>query len=68
MRLASAMLAAFTVAFVFATVRELAPGRPWAPVAAAMLAAFQPVFGFIEGHRERGRGSEPGWRRRSSSC
>jgi 4-amino-4-deoxy-L-arabinose transferase-like glycosyltransferase len=49
MRLASAILAAFTVAFVFATVRELAPGRPWAAAGAAMLAAFQPVFGFIEG-------------------
>jgi len=49
MRLASAILGAFTVAFVFATVRELAPGRPWAAAAAAMLAAFQPVFGFIQG-------------------
>jgi 4-amino-4-deoxy-L-arabinose transferase-like glycosyltransferase len=49
MRLASALLAALTVGFVFATVRELAPGRPWAAVAAALLAAFQPVFGFIEG-------------------
>jgi hypothetical protein len=49
MRLASALLGALTVAFVFATVRELAPGRPWAAAAAALLAAFQPVFGFIEG-------------------
>jgi 4-amino-4-deoxy-L-arabinose transferase-like glycosyltransferase len=49
MRLASALLGALTVAFVFATVRELAPGRPWAAAAAALLAAFQPMFGFIEG-------------------
>ena len=49
MRLASALLAALTVAFVFATVRELAPGRPWAAAAAALLVAFQPMFGFIEG-------------------
>jgi 4-amino-4-deoxy-L-arabinose transferase-like glycosyltransferase len=49
MRLASALLAALTVAFVYATVRELAPGRPWAAAVAALLAAFQPVFGFIEG-------------------
>jgi 4-amino-4-deoxy-L-arabinose transferase-like glycosyltransferase len=49
MRLASALLAAFTVAFIYGTVRELAPGRPWAAAAAALLAAFQPVFGSIEG-------------------
>lgn len=49
MRLASALLAALTVAFVYGTVRELAPRRPWAAAAAALLAAFQPVFGFIEG-------------------
>jgi 4-amino-4-deoxy-L-arabinose transferase-like glycosyltransferase len=49
MRLASALLAALTVAFVFATVRELTPSRPWAAAAAGLLAAFQPMFGFIEG-------------------
>ncbi|HET8672475.1 MAG TPA: DUF2142 domain-containing protein [Thermoleophilaceae bacterium] len=49
MRLASALLAAFTVAFVYGTVRELVPSRPWAASAAALLAAFQPMFGFIEG-------------------
>lgn len=49
MRLASALLAALTVAFIYLTVRELAPGRPWAAAAAALLAAFQPMFGFIEG-------------------
>jgi 4-amino-4-deoxy-L-arabinose transferase-like glycosyltransferase len=49
MRLASALLGALTVAFVFATARELAPRWPWAAAAAALLAAFQPVFGFIEG-------------------
>jgi 4-amino-4-deoxy-L-arabinose transferase-like glycosyltransferase len=49
MRLASALLAALTVAFVYGTVRELLPGRPWAAAAAAFLTAFQPMFGFIEG-------------------
>jgi 4-amino-4-deoxy-L-arabinose transferase-like glycosyltransferase len=49
MRLASALLAAFTVAFIYGTVRELAPSMPWAASAAALLAAFQPMFGFIEG-------------------
>jgi 4-amino-4-deoxy-L-arabinose transferase-like glycosyltransferase len=49
MRLASALLGALTVALVFATVAEVVPGRRWAPVAAALLAAFQPMFSFISG-------------------
>ena len=49
MRLASALLAAFTVAFVYLTVRELVPRQPWAAAAAALLVAFQPMFGFLGG-------------------
>jgi len=49
MRLASALLAALTVAFVYGTVRELAPRVRWAPAAAALLVAFQPVYSFIGG-------------------
>jgi 4-amino-4-deoxy-L-arabinose transferase-like glycosyltransferase len=49
MRLASALLAALTVVFVYGTVRELVPRRTWAPTAAALLVAFQPEFGFIGG-------------------
>jgi 4-amino-4-deoxy-L-arabinose transferase-like glycosyltransferase len=49
MRLMSALLGAFTVFFISLTVRELVPGRRWAPIAAALLAAFQPMFSFISG-------------------
>jgi 4-amino-4-deoxy-L-arabinose transferase-like glycosyltransferase len=49
MRLASALLAAFTVVFIYLTVAELVPGRRWAPAAAALLVAFQPMFGFLGG-------------------
>ncbi|HEY1597194.1 MAG TPA: DUF2142 domain-containing protein [Thermoleophilaceae bacterium] len=49
MRLASALLAALTVAFIFGTLRELAPSRPWVAAAGALVAAFQPMFGFISG-------------------
>jgi 4-amino-4-deoxy-L-arabinose transferase-like glycosyltransferase len=49
MRLASALLAALTVAFVFGTVRELLPRHPWAAPAAALLVAFQPMFSFMGG-------------------
>jgi 4-amino-4-deoxy-L-arabinose transferase-like glycosyltransferase len=49
MRWASALLAALTVAFVYLTVRELVPRRPWAPAVAALLVAFQPMFGFLGG-------------------
>jgi 4-amino-4-deoxy-L-arabinose transferase-like glycosyltransferase len=49
MRLVSALLAALAVGFVFASARELLPGRRWPPIAAALLVAFQPMFGFISG-------------------
>ena len=49
MRLASALIAALTVLFTFLLARELAPGRPWLAALAALLVAYQPMFGFISG-------------------
>jgi hypothetical protein len=49
MRMASALIGALTVLFAFLMVRELAPGRPWLAVLAALLVAFQPMYGFISG-------------------
>jgi 4-amino-4-deoxy-L-arabinose transferase-like glycosyltransferase len=49
MRLMSALLGALTVGFIYLTVQELVPRRRWAAIAAALLAAFQPMFSFISG-------------------
>lgn len=49
MRLTSALIGALTVLFAFLLARELAPGRPWIWVLAALLVAFQPMYGFISG-------------------
>jgi hypothetical protein len=49
MRLVSALLAAVAAMFVALFVRELLPGRPWASTAAGLIAAFQPMFGFLSG-------------------
>jgi hypothetical protein len=49
MRLASALIGALTVLFTFMLARELAPGRPWLAVLAALLVAYQPMYGFISG-------------------
>jgi hypothetical protein len=49
MRLVSALLAALTAGLAFLTLRELVPSAPWAAVAAGLLVAFQPMFGFIGG-------------------
>ena len=49
MRLTSALIGALTVLFAFMLARELAPGRPWLAVLAALLVAFQPMYGFISG-------------------
>ena len=35
--------------FAFLIVRELMPRQPWAAVAAGLLVAFQPMFGFMGG-------------------
>ena len=49
MRLTSALIGALTVVFAFLLGRELAPGRPWLGVLAALLVAYQPMYGFISG-------------------
>jgi hypothetical protein len=49
MRLLSALMGAVTVLLVFLFLRELLPGRAWAWSTGALLAAFQPLFGFMSG-------------------
>jgi hypothetical protein len=49
MRLTSALIGALTVVFAFLMVRELAPDRPWLGVLAALLVAYEPMYGFISG-------------------
>ena len=49
MRITSALLGALVVLFTYLLARELAPGRPWLAVLAALLVAFEPMFGFISG-------------------
>jgi hypothetical protein len=49
MRLTSALIGALVVLFTFLLARELAPGRPWLAVLAALLVAFEPMYGFISG-------------------
>lgn len=49
MRLSSALIGALTALFAYLLARELAPGRPWLAVLAALLVAYQPMFGFISG-------------------
>lgn len=49
MRLTSALIGALTAVFAFLLARELAPARPWLGVLAALLVAYQPMYGFISG-------------------
>lgn len=49
MRLLSTLMAAITVLLVYMFLSELLPGRRWAWSAGALVAAFQPLFGFISG-------------------
>jgi 4-amino-4-deoxy-L-arabinose transferase-like glycosyltransferase len=49
MRLGSALLAGFTVAFIFLFLRELLPRVRWAWTVGALAVAFQPLFGFMGG-------------------
>ncbi|MEA2208167.1 MAG: hypothetical protein QOF54_644, partial [Solirubrobacteraceae bacterium] len=49
MRIFSALLGALVVVFTYLLARELAPRRPWLAVLAALLVAYQPMFGFISG-------------------
>jgi len=49
MRLSSALIGALTALFTYLMGRELAPRRPWLGVLAALLVAFEPMYGFISG-------------------
>jgi hypothetical protein len=49
MRLTSALIGALVVLFTFLLARELAPARPWLGVLAALLVAYEPMYGFISG-------------------
>jgi Predicted membrane protein (DUF2142) len=49
MRLTSALLGALVVLFTFLLARELAPRREWLAVLAALLVAYEPMYGFISG-------------------
>jgi hypothetical protein len=49
MRILSALFGALTVLFTFLLGRELAPGRPWIGVVAALFVAYEPMYGFISG-------------------
>jgi Predicted membrane protein (DUF2142) len=49
MRLVSALLGAIVALCAFGVVREVLPRHPAAAVAAGLLVAFQPMFGFISG-------------------
>ncbi len=49
MRFSSALIGALVVLFTFLLARELAPHRPWLAVLAALLVAYEPMFGFISG-------------------
>jgi hypothetical protein len=49
MRLISALLGALAALFAFLLARELAPGRPWLGVLAALLVTYEPMYGFISG-------------------
>jgi predicted membrane protein DUF2142 len=49
MRFTSALLGALVALFTFLLARELAPRRPWLCALAALLVAYQPMYGFISG-------------------
>jgi hypothetical protein len=49
MRVLSALMGAVTVLLVFLFLRELLPARAWAWSTGALLAALQPMFGFMSG-------------------
>jgi hypothetical protein len=49
MRIFSALLGALVVVFTYLLARELAPHRAWLAVLAALLVAYEPMFGFVSG-------------------
>ncbi len=49
MRVLSALMGAVTVLLIYMFLMELLPARRWAWTAGALVAAFQPLFGFMSG-------------------
>jgi 4-amino-4-deoxy-L-arabinose transferase-like glycosyltransferase len=49
MRVLSALMGAVTVLLIYLFMAELLPRRPWAWTTGALVAAFQPLFGFMSG-------------------
>jgi hypothetical protein len=49
MRITSALIGALVALFTFLLARELAPRRPWLAVLAALLVAYEPMYGFMSG-------------------
>jgi hypothetical protein len=49
MRFSSALIGALVVLFTYLLARELAPRRPWLAVLAALLVAYEPMYGFVSG-------------------
>jgi 4-amino-4-deoxy-L-arabinose transferase-like glycosyltransferase len=49
MRVLSALMAAVSVLLIYLFLSELLPAYPWAWAAGALVAAFQPLFGFMSG-------------------
>ncbi len=49
MRMTSALIGALVALFAYLLARELAPSRPWLGVLAALLVAYEPMYGFISG-------------------
>jgi hypothetical protein len=49
MRVLSALMGAMSVLLIYLFLSELLPGRPWAWAAGALVAAFEPLFGFMSG-------------------
>ncbi len=63
MRLTSALIGALTVLFTFLLARELAPGRPWLAVLAALLVAYR-----ADVRVHLGRGQQRRRRQRRRGC
>lgn len=49
MRVLSALMGAVTILLVYMFLREVLPRRPWAWSTGALVAAFEPLFGFMSG-------------------
>lgn len=49
MRITSALIGALVALFAYLLARELAPGRAWLWVLAALLVTYEPMYGFVSG-------------------